>query len=611
MTLRGRLLRVDLTTCRSQTESIPEEVTRDFLAGRGLGIHYLYEELAPGTDPLGAANKLIFSTGVLGATSAQGFSRWIVTTRSPLTNAVGRAVGGGNFGAAIKFAGFDLLIIEGESATPAYLYITNDAVHVLDGADLWGLDTQATTRVLQTKHGSRTQIACIGPAGERLVRFASIHNGRRSASRCGVGTVMGAKRLKAIAINASGPAAPHDPTAFHQAVQKQVALLREHPRRKNLTDHGTTTMTETANYMGWLPVENFRKGSLSEAEHLTAEEFTRIKVGSFGCYSCMTRCGQVHRVTQGKYAGAESEGPEYESIWALGAGLSNTEIGAVVAADAKCDLLGLDTISTGNALGLACELYERGILTRKETGGLELEWGRHGAFLQLIDQIGRREGLGQLLGEGVRRAAQAIGQGAERYAMHVKGLELPAYEPRALKGYALSYAVSNIGASHMYGRPRDELYADSTKSIDRFAEAGKGPLIAQVQRRQAADETVIICNFGNSGLTPDLVGELLVAATGQAQLGDQALLQRIGERIVCLERAFNVREGFSRKDDTLPERLQTEPLLDAGPASSGQVVGHLDTLLDEYYDACGYSRDGIPTAAKMSQLNLLSPFQGS
>ncbi|MCL4489091.1 MAG: aldehyde ferredoxin oxidoreductase family protein [Chloroflexi bacterium] len=605
MTVRGRLLRVDLTTRTSRSESIPDSVGHAFLGGRGLGIRYLCAELGPGTDPLGADNKLIFSSGVLGATSAQGFSRWIVTTRSPLTNAVGRAVGGNNFGAAIKFAGYDLLIVEGQSAAPAYLYITNEGVQVLDAADLWGLDTQAAQAEIQRRHGPRTQVACIGPAGERLVRFASIHSGRRSASRCGVGTVMGSKRLKAIAIHATGRVAPQDPVAFQSAVQKQIGILKEHPRRQSRTAHGTTTMTEVANYMGWLPVQNFRRGSLPNAERLASEEFARIKVSNFGCYSCMTRCGQVHRVTEGEYAGAESEGPEYESIWALGAGLVNTEMGAVVAADAQCDLLGLDTISTGNALGFACELFERGLLTRRDTGGLELTWGNSAAFLQMIDQIGRREGLGQLLGEGVVRAAKAIGHGAERYAMHVKGMELPAYEPRSIKGYALSYAVSNIGGSHMYGRPRQELASDAGQSAYRFVESGKGRLIAQVQMQQAADETVIVCNFGNSGLTPELLGELLVAATGRAELGDAAERQRIGERIICLERAFNVREGFGRQDDTLPERMLTEPLQAAG-SSTGQVVRQLDALLDEYYAALGYTPDGIPTRERMEDLGLCS-----
>lgn len=606
MTFHGRLLRIDLTTRTSQIEGIPPEITRDFLGGRGLGIRHLFDELKPGTDPLGPDNKLIFSTGVLGATSGQGFSRWIVTTQSPLTTALGRAVGGNNFGAAIKFAGFDLLIVQGQSPAPVYLYITRDNVQVLDASFVWGLDTDVTQNALASRHGTRTQVACIGPAGEKLVRFASIHSGRRSASRCGVGTVMGSKRLKAIAINAGGRVPPHDPTGFQKAVEKQIAILKEHPRRQNLTNHGTTNMTETANYMGWLPVENFRKGSLPSVTALASDEFARLKAGNFGCYSCMTRCGQVHQVTQGDYAGSESEGPEYESIWALGAGLANTEIGAVIAADAKCDLLGLDTVSTGNVIGFACELYERGILTRADSDGLELTWGNHAAFLSLIDQIGRREGLGQLLGEGVWRAAQTVGQGSEQYAIHAKGMELPAYEPRAIKGYSLSYAVSNIGGSHMYGRPRSELYTNSDKPVDRFAESGKGQLIADVQMQQAVDETIIVCNFGNSGLTSELVGELLITATGRVELGDPAYRKKIGERIICLERAFNVREGFSRKDDQLPQRMTTEPLRDAGPASTGHVVGDLGTMLDEYYDALGYTRDGIPTREKMEELGLCS-----
>lgn len=603
-TCTERLLRVDLTAGRTMVEEIPAEVRRAFIGGRGLGIKYLYDELKPGTDPLGPANKLIFSTGVLAGTAAHGFSRWIVMTKSPAGGTVTRAVGGGGFGAHLKFAGYDLLVVEGEAPRPVYLYLEKERAELLPADDLWGLDTVETQSRLVARHGHGTQVACIGPAGEKLVRYAIIIAGRRSASRGGVGTVMGSKKLKAVVVRASGQLEASQPERFRQLAKEQAEILRQHPRRRQLHQHGTIFMVETALKMGWFPVKNFREGSLPGLEALLATEYAKLKVKNGGCYGCMTRCGQVHFVPDGRWAGATNEGPEYESIWAFSGQVGATDIGFTIAADALCDALGLDTISTGNCLGFACELYERGLLSPQELDGLDLSWGNCEALLALIKKIAVREGLGDFLANGVQQAAEAMGRGADQYAMHCKGLELPAYEPRAVKGYGLSYATSNIGGSHMYGRPRHELYGgNDPRPIDRFADTGRGDLIALVQLQQAGDETAIVCNFGNSGLTPELLGQLLVAASGIEEFGDVRYRELVGERIVCLERAFNVREGMDRKDDTLPARMLTEPLANAGPAT-GQVIRKLDVMLDEYYDALGYTRAGIPGEAKIKELGL-------
>lgn len=603
-TCTDRLLRIDLSRGRCETESVPSSYRVEFIGGRGLGIRYLYDEVKPGTDPLGPANKLIFTTGVLGGTAAHGFSRWIVMTKSPATGAVARAVGGGGFGAHLKQAGFDLLLVEGQAERPVYLYLERERAEILPAEDLWGLNTQEVQARLVARHGAGTQVACIGPAGENLVRYAIIIAGKRSASRCGVGAVMGSKKLKAIAVKATGQLEAAQPDAFHQLVKEQVAALRQHPRRRQLYNHGTTFMIETALKMGWFPVRNFREGFMPGLDGLLPTDYARLKVKNGGCYGCMTRCGQVHEVSEGPWAGAASEGPEYETIWAFSGQVGSADIGFTVAADALCDALGLDTISTGNCLGFVCELFERGLLSPAEADGLEVTWGNCQAFLTLIKKIAAREGFGDLLADGVRLAAKAIGRGAERYAMHVKGLELPAYEPRAVKGYGLSYATSNIGGSHMYGRPRQELYGTADpRPVDRFADTGRGDIIALVQLQQAADETAIVCNFGNSGLTAELLGRLLVAATGIEEFGDTRYRELVGERILCLERAFNVREGFGRRDDTLPERMLTEPLANAGPAT-GQVIRQLDVMLDEYYQALGYTRDGVPGPERIKELGL-------
>jgi aldehyde:ferredoxin oxidoreductase len=587
-------------------EPIPDEVAREFVGGRGLGIKYLFDELRPGIDSLGAENKLLLLTGPLAGTSAQSFSRWIAMTKSPLTGAIARAVGGGDFGAWIRFAGFDFIVLEGKSPKPCYLYLEKGRAEIHTADDLWGLDTEATQRRLQERHGPRTRVACIGPAGERLVRYATIASGRRTASRCGVGTVMGSKNLKAVAINAQGRPEVHDPEAFKKSVQTQIKTIGDNPLSANLRKSGTIFAVPLFYEMGLFPVRNFQEGRLEGIEQLGPDSFAQVKVGNFGCYSCMINCGQAHRVTSGPFSNQYSEGPEYETIWAFGGQIGSTNKEAVIAADCLCDLMGLDTISTGNSIGFAYELFDRGILTTSDTDGLELTWGNHEAMLALVKMIAERRGLGEVLGQGVKRAAETIGQGAEAYAMHVKGLEFPAYQPRAAKGEALAFATSNIGANHMYGRTKQELAPITIpRAVDRFADEGKGDIVVFNQKRTAVRETGIMCGFTNRVVPLELLGQLLSAATGVDALTNEDYLHRVGERILCLERAFNVREGFDRKDDTLPARMLTEPLKNAGPAT-GQVVRKLDTLLDEYYDELGYSLDGVPKADTLRALGLHS-----
>lgn len=606
-TLTGQLLRVDLSLSKITSEPIPVDVQRKFVGGRGFGINYLFQELPRGIEPLSPDNKLIFMTGALGGTSALGFGRWIVMTKSPQTDGLARAVGGGNFAAFIKFAGYDLIIIEGKAEKPSYVLIHENGCEIMDAEDIWGLDTQATQTVLAAKHGSRTQTACIGPAGERLVRYATITHGTRTASRCGVGTVMGAKNLKAVAITAKAkPPEAYDKAAFRSLVKKHSGILKEHKRVVKMHTFGTTFLAQMTKEMGILPVKNFQSGDMEGIEGLFTDAYARMRTGTHGCFNCMTRCGQIHEVKDGPYAGKVSEGPEYETIWAFGSQVGNTEAGATVEADRLCDLLGLDTISTGSTIGFAMELFQRGIITKEGTDGLELTWGNHEVMLELIGKIARREGFGKILGEGTKRAAEAIGKGAEKYAIHAKGLELPAYDPRAAKVHGLSMATSNIGGSHMYGYARQEISGKADpRAIDRFSDQGTGDVAAYNQIDKAVEETAILCNFADSGMTRELLGKLLAAGTGFHELEDINHLRLLGERIVCLERCFNVREGFSRKDDRLPERMLTEPLANAGPAT-GQVVRNLDALLDEYYDYLGYTQDGIPSYNKLKELGLES-----
>ena len=599
-TYAGNLLRVDLSNNTARSEEIPDSLLEKFISARGFGVKYLYEELRPGLDPLHPENKLFMAIGVLAGTGLQGFSKWIIMFKSPLTGTIFRSITGGNFGVWMKHAGYDAIIVEGRADRPSYLLIDDQGVHFREAEDLLGLDPRELQKRLKERHGPHAESACIGVAGENLVRYAVVTSGERTASRGGVGTVMGSKNLKAICINVSSrKLTPFSKVAFDSLVRKQIAILKEHPRRKNMTTLGTSAITRMINSMGILPVKNFQEGSVQRIEEISAEKFYNTKRGKAGCYQCMTRCGGMREVTRGPLKGSQIDGPEYETIYAFGPLLGVTDKTFIINANACCDYYGLDTISTGVCIAFACELFEKGILSQSDSDGLELTWGNKEAVFSLIEKIGKREGLGSILGEGVRRAAEHIGDDAGDYAMHIKGLELPGYEPRAIKGYALSMATSNIGGSHMYGRPRKEL----SGLVDPLTEEEKGAAVAQVQVNQGLEESLIACTFGNTGLDPQAYSELLTAATGIEAFGDSEALLTIGERIVCMERCFNVREGFRRKDDSLPKRMTSEPLKNAGP-STGQIVKNLDHLLDEYYDALGYTKEGIPKTQKLRELQI-------
>jgi len=437
-------------------------------------------------------------------------------------------------------------------------------------------------------------------AGERLVRYAVITSGERTASRGGMGTVMGSKNLKAVSINVPVQApVPFDGVRLKGLVKQQISILKDHPRRKKMSTIGTPYLATGLNEAGILPVRNFQAGSIQGIQDISGEEFFKLKKGKAGCYQCMTRCGGMREVTRGPLIGEQIDGPEYETIYAFGPLLGITDKSFIIDANALCDYYGIDTISTGACVAFACELFEKGIISTSDTDGLELIWGNKESIFSLIEKIGKREGLGRILGEGVERAGEQIGEGAVIYSKHIKGLELAGYEPRGIKGYALSMASSNIGGSHMYGRPREEL----TGKVDPFTEEGKGPSIAQAQREQALEDSLIACTFGNSGLDLRMYSDFLTSATGIEEFGSIENLSKIGERIICIERCFNIREGFGRIDDSLPKRMFSEPLRDAGP-STGQVVKDLDKLLDEYYEALGYTGEGIPSVGKLKDLGI-------
>jgi len=357
--------------------------------------------------------------------------------------------------------------------------------------------------------------------------------------------------------------------------------------------------------MGTFPVRNFRTNDLEGWDKLSFLQYAAITQKHSGCYACMLKCGKTRTVTEGPYAGVNSEGPHYETIWAFTGPTGCTDLGATVKADYMCCELGLDSISTGNSIGFAYELFEKGILTTKDTDGLVLKYGDPEPMLKLVEKIGRREGLGDILAEGVKRAAEKIGKGAEQYAMHVKGLEMPGYEPRAMKALGMHYALSNTGANHCYGYAQQEMGNPRPRLVDAAADDGKGDIVKYNQDYVAAVELVNACTFPANNLELfglELIANMLVAALGETKFGSADYLWHVGEKVYNLERCFNIREGFSRKDDTLPKRMYTEPL--QGGMRDGEIIRKPDVIVDEYYEARGWDKNGIPTKATLKRLGL-------
>jgi aldehyde:ferredoxin oxidoreductase len=606
MPYRNNVLRVNLTRRTAEVETVPLELHELLIGGRGFGVAYLYRELPPQADPLGEENRLMFLAGPLAGTQAQSVSRWMVCTKSPLTGGYARSVAGADFAAWLRFAGYDAVLVEGKAATPVYLHLTGDGCNIIDAKELWGKETPKTQDMLRQRHGNKTRVACIGPAGERLVRYAAIVSGRRTASRCGVGAVMGSKNLKAIAVTANRKVRVFDQDVFKKLAIEQNRLFRSSRQFEHHKEWGTTATQDVTNALGIFPVRNFRYGQQKNAEKLYGEEYRKLRTGEFGCYNCSAQCGKAHTVKIGPYTGAWSEGPEYESLWVFSAPIDSTSIEATIRADQLCDDLGIDTISTGGCIGFSYELYERGIIDRSDTDGLELIYGDHQTMVKLIQKIVSREGFGDILAEGVIRAAHKIGRGAESYAIHTKGMELPAYEPRGAKSQGFNYATSNIGGSHCYGYAGQEIFgATDPRPINRFTEAENADIVIHNQDSTGMSEVGIVCAFARGwGWFPGLYGKLLAAATGVEHSADLSYLRKVGERIVNLERAFNVREGFGRKDDKLPLRMLNEPLHTYDAPGEGEIVREMEKFLDRYYELRGWDEEGIPTAKKLADLGL-------
>lgn len=592
----GKVKEVNLSTGKVKSYELPEKMVKDFIGGKGIGAKILYDELAPHVDPLSPENILIFAPGPLTGTSAPTSGRWAVITKSPHTGVFLDCQVGGHFGAALRRAGVDILVVKGKAEKPVYLYIEGGEAQILDATHLWGKTIFETEDELKKVHPG-SKIGSIGLAGENLVTFAIIgFDYYRQAGRGGAGAVMGSKNLKAVVAMPTGEISYYDEKGMKATVSRLLNLIREHPVMKRRTQIGTPMWVKMSNEGGFLPTRNFSRGVFDRADEISGETMKeRIWVKNKACFGCTIACGKLTHVKDGKYKSNEVEGPEYETIALLGSNCEVAPIESIAYLNRICDNLGLDTISAGGVVAFAMECYERGLL--KNADGLELNFGNTDAASELLHRIAFRIGIGDLFAQGVRKAAEKIGQGSERFAIHVKGLELPGVEPRGSWGMALAFATADRGGCHQRAwTPTAELKG----ILPRFSTEGVARFVKEAQDERAVCFSLVLCDFVPFSIED--FAELLYNTTGINLSPEEYMLT--GERIWNLTRMFNIREGISRKDDILPPRIMEEAS-PTGPAA-GKLISKeiLDSMLDEYYRLRGWDQDGIPEPSTLRRLGL-------
>ncbi len=613
----GKLLRVNLRDKNAKIEDIDPKDLKEYLGGVGLSAKILYKELKKGTDPLSPDAKLIFATGPLTGTGAPGAGSVDLCFKSPLTGVWGESRSGSDFGPSLRKAGYELLIIEDKASEPVYIIIDNEKVQIRPAENLKGLSSYEKVEKLKKELGKEFEVAVIGPAGENMVLFSSVMfgDGSRAAGRSGAGAIMGAKNLLAIAVKGDKKIPISDRMNFYKTVRKHSQKLLT-PDNLGFKTDGTTGDLGKCDDAGDWPTKNWQSNSWGIGEKLYEHFKSQNLVKGKGCYKgCILFCERVAKVESGKWKTPIHSGSEYESISAFTAFIQNDNIDAAVHATYLCNVYGIDTISAGGVIAFAMEAYEKGILTKDDLGGIELTWGNMDAAIEILKQIVHRRGIGDVLANGVRKAAQTIRGGSEEFAIHVKGLEGPAHDPRSGKALALTYGASNTGMNHIHpieGMAYDAYKVDfglipyglpDPNKVDRFVEKGKGRASKILHDFGMIPDIVGICKFYiYAGLTPDDLAEELSALTGWDMNGRELL--QIGERIYNLQRMFNVREGISRKDDYLPERVKSIPKFGKYKDVSESAIREYDLMLDEYYEARGWDKNGIPTLTKLEELGL-------
>ena len=612
----SKILRVNLTEKKFNIEGLRPEWPRKFLGGIGFATELLFSEIERGWDPLSVDNKLIVAPGLLTGTGIPTASKTLFIAKSPLTGGYGKASAGATIGPALKNAGFDLLVIEGRSADPAILVIADQTVNIVGASELWGKNVRETASALKEQHEGFST-AVIGPAGENLSRIAGIDSNERQAARTGVGTVMGSKKLKAIAVKGTGRVEYDDAKALHDLVIKWTKTIRENPDSKLDMKYGTGEFYAWMNQRkGVLPSRNWQQGYFQKSfDNVEEGELTQLDPYYWApkytarnkpCPNCTKPCGRIVKIDTGNYAGTMLDGPEYETIYSLGANLEIDDFEALCHLHLMCDLYGLDALSAGVTISWAMEAFERGLLTREDFDGLELKFGDAEATLEVLRRMAYREGkVGWLLSDGVKVASEKLGRGSAHFAIHSKGLELPAYDVRGIKGMGLAVAVAARGGDHLtavvYGT---ELVGKWWKfsGVDRFSAENKGYVVKVHEDLMALYDITGVCKFTRHSFFAEAFPDMVKAVIGMDL--SVADLLTIGERVVNLQRAFNAREGLDRRADTLPPRVFEDPIPKGESKGSRIKRSEFERMLDDYYQARGWSENGVPTKVKLVCLDL-------
>jgi aldehyde:ferredoxin oxidoreductase len=606
----GKVLRFDLSNLKVHIEDLNEEWANYFIGGSGMGAKFLYEMSDERTDPLGPGNPLIFMAGPFAGTSVPLSGRHSVVSKSPLTGIFGESDVGGTWGANLKKAGFDGIIITGKPENPIYLWVHDEEYEIRDASHLWGKDTYEIDSLLKKETHEKAVVSAIGQAGENMVPLAAIMtDGRdgRAAGRCGLGAVMGSKNLKAIVLYGTNRIPVHDPEAVNRLPKEYGALINKNA--EGLREYGTAGSLSVFESMGTLPLQNWKfQGRWEES----AEKINGFKMaetvlsGRYFCDACVLGCGRRVKLEKGKFAGVEGAGPEYETLALLGSNCLIDDLEALCFANELCNRLGLDTMSIGGVIGFAMEAYEKGLIGTEDTGGVELRWGNAEAMLKMIDMIAHKKGIGQLLGKGVKRASEGLGKNSVEFAMHIKGLELSAHDPRGYNGGGVAFATSSRGACHLAGLTHSFERALKSPEIgipeppDRFQVEGKGILAAKSQNLMGMMDSLKLCKFILfGGITLTHIVKWYCHVTGKEMTIDDFM--KTGERIFNLKRLYNVRLGISRKDDFLPYRSLTVKRIGKGLIPNLPPLGQ---MLSEYYEYRGWTEEGIPTTKKLKELGL-------
>jgi aldehyde:ferredoxin oxidoreductase len=620
----GKLLRVNLTKRECRVEKLDEKEVRKYIGATGYAAKILIQEMQGGTDPLSEEAKVVMATGPITGTICQSGGSYEICYKSPLTGTWNQARSGGAFGPKLRYAGFDYVVIEGKSEEPVYLFIYNEKVEIKPANHLWGLNVEETTNALISElDDPEISVATIGQGGENGVLYSALINDRgRAAGRGGIGAVFGSKNLKAVVVNGTMGVKIARPMELMNLVDEANDAFKNYPFA-SIPLLGTAGLVTFNNSLGFLPTKNFQSAYFDKAESISGELLNeKYNIKRRACYGCSFACGRYSSVASGKYETPPGEGPEYETINMFGSSCMVSDLEAIIKAGQMCNNYGIDTISTGVSIAFAIECFEKGILTQKDTDGLSLEWGNADVILQLIEKISESEGFGAFLAKGVKRMAKELGPSAEESAMHVKGLELPAHEPRSeSKLLGLQYAVNPRGACHMHPNWASTWEFQLDCGMNEFGQpwpptevsdesAKKGIAYRYVVLQGEISEILGACIFYSWGyegscITPRLYAEMLSAITGWDVTAQE--LVTAAERSWNLKRCFNIREGFDRKDDKLPKRFSDA--IPYGP-STGARISDLDIMLDAYYEAMGWDiLTGVPTDDKLNSLDLTFAIQ--